>query len=72
MREFASCFPELCRGSLLITVADVVGCDWCSHRGEGKPEAEDFGAGPCCERGSTCWYMQKAGVRFAGLPSLSP
>lgn len=78
VREFASCFPELCRGSLraaaaaINAVADVVGCDWCSHRGEGKPEAEDFGVGPCCERGSTCWYTRKAGVRFAGLPSFSP
>jgi len=67
---------QVCEGSLLAvaavisTVADVVGCDWHSHRGEGKPEAEDFGDRPCCKCGSVFRYMQKAAVWVASLFSM--
>lgn len=68
---------QVCGGSLhavaavINTVADVVGYDWHSRRGEGKPGAEDFGVGPCCKCSSTFRYMQEAGVCFVGLPSFS-
>lgn len=48
---------QVCVGSLhavaavINTVADVVGCDWCSHRGEGRPE--NFGVKLCYKCGST-------------------
>lgn len=74
---------QVCRDSLhsaaavIKAVADVVRCDWCSHRGHSKPgvmvkaierlqQAENCGAGSCCKYGGA-FCVREASIWFLGL-----
>lgn len=58
--EFTTC----CGCARINTVADAVICDWCSHRGGGKPGTEDLGAEPCCKCGRSSAMFRKQACAF--------